>query len=178
VKVFYSHYALEPKDFKAKHLSCEGVLLSFQNDSNVSYSLYHPIKTLKDISVKEFIKNFDSLVLSEGAPLKRVYDLALREEEQNSLNVSCYRLCKNFQEADEAVEKVVKVKIHSLTQVLEEINLNSKKEFILDANGQLNEEDVKLLENELSGLHRRPCEFKLINYKIWCGFRLYQLHRL
>ena len=135
-----------------KHISNQGALFSFRENNSISYSLYHPIVSLGDKPLDCILKNFKKLVLSDDAPLKRIYSSALNEAERQSLNISCYRLCRDFSEAESVPDPVVKLKVCSAKEIIKNLNPQSKKKYILDANGQLSLEDMMILED--CGLNR------------------------
>ena len=145
MKIYYSKYKLTPKNFLAKYINTEGVLFSFKENESIKYSLYHPIESLGDMSVNHVLKNFKKLVFDKRV-LNRIYTSSLDEFEDQKIKVSCYRFCRSFEEANTALETVVKVKIQSVNEIVEGINSVNKKKYILDANGQLQANDLNLLK--------------------------------
>jgi len=148
MKVSFSPYQLDFKDFKAKHICSEGILLSFEEGQRRSYSLYHPIKSLGDIPIKSFLTDFEKLVLNNG-PLRRVKELAVFDNETLNLDVSCYELCSNFKKAEDSKSKIVKIKTPSVLSVLNDFNLETKKKYILDANGNWSDEEFEKFQAKI-----------------------------
>ena len=141
----YSPYSLESH----RHESFKGVLLSFDDGDQLSYSLYHPMAFFGDISLKKFLKNFETYVFK--GPLKRVFDLALTNN-KTPLDIACYEQCTNFLKAEESANEVIKMKPFQADDILKGIKKDTKKKFIFDANAQWTQNDCKrLFDQEWSG---------------------------
>ena len=138
MKIHYAKYNLKPRSFISKHMSLEGILLRYDDSIDVSYSLYHPIASLGDIGIEDY--------LSDQNSLKRVKELSLSNKESKRIQVSSYKLCKSVEEAMQVEESVVKIKTSSLKDALKALESLENKELILDANAQLMHSDILELE--------------------------------
>lgn len=148
MKIMYSPYSLQYKEeFSAKYKSSQGVLLRFEDKDVQSYSLYHPIESLGDIGVKEFLKSPDFYVFENGR-LNRVFDLAVNGLDQPALDILCYEHCTKFSQAEESVSDVVKMKISNINEIINGISNSSKKSYIFDANAQWTVKDCEKISDQ------------------------------
>jgi hypothetical protein len=181
MKVYYSPYKLKFKDFNAKHISAEGLLFKFQKKNSLSYSLYHPIENLGDVSCSNLIKNFKKLVFENGR-LSNILKYSLQETEHDQIKIPCYRLCKDFEEAELVKEENVKLKVSTCDEVLEGLSQKSSKRYILDANAQFDISDfmklneclpeypIKYIEDPVKNvdvLSKTPIASDFINYNYY-----------
>ncbi|MGH1469183.1 MAG: hypothetical protein ACRBBP_09930 [Bdellovibrionales bacterium] len=147
MKIWYSQYKLIPKNIsKNIKYSNEGVLLKFENEK---YSLYHPIESLGDPSLKDFVKS-----LSEQTPLLdkiKKASVGLKDfEALMDKQVKCYYSAPNLSDLIENKDKIinegfesVKFKVSSvgeLEEMVEDLK-NLPLTYVFDFNGRGEKKD-------------------------------------
>ena len=142
MKVFYSPYRLEPKnEFSGLYRDIDGILLKFINEKThaESFSLYHPIVALGDLSLEKFLSSEESRRLL----LKKINNLSIDDSEALSgvvksyyLSLSADDLIKKAKAVQDKGFKIVKLKASNLNSIdfdtLEELPFD----YIFDFNGQ------------------------------------------
>ena len=164
MNIYYTLYELKNKSFKAKHVSHKGVLLCFEEKNELSYSLYHPIESLGDIPVKDFLKNCKILTSDKGQ-LRRVKDLALRESFKAEIFVDTYDQVADLKAAEESKSKLIKLRTTSVKDLIDKFNFDTEKTFILDPNGSWSESDFETLEKSKISDHIKYIEDPVLNKK-------------
>jgi len=149
MKIFYSHYSLEPQGvFSGVYKASAGVLLKFvSNGLPDRFSLYHPIESLGDLSVNIFLNDEKK----RAVLLEKIEKLTLSENSDLSGKVNSYFLCSSQQELLKSAEKisqsgfkVVKLKASKIKDVnFRELEMLPFK-YIFDFNGR---ESVKAFED-------------------------------
>jgi len=165
VNIYYSSYELQNTSFKAKHVSQKGVLLRFEEKNELSYSLYHPIESLGDLSIKDFLKDCKTLVSQNGF-LQRVRDLALKEAFKTEISVDAYDQVADLEAAEKSKNKLIKLKMSSVKDLIDSFNFDTKKTFILDPNGSWSDSDLEALAKSKVSNHIKYIEDPVLNKKV------------
>lgn len=145
MKAFYSPYKLKPiASLENIHLSCEGVLLRFEESQETKYSLYHPIETLGDKSLSEFLTTFNL----EAPLIQRIRERAINSQKMKSLPqqaLDCYYsspsvsfLLERINEVQKEGFKTAKIKVKNFLEIEKSMETlrESGLKFIFDFNGQ------------------------------------------
>lgn len=155
MKTWHCGYTLDPLQISpGVEYSNKGVLLKYEDDT---YSLYHPIESLGDLPVENFLS-----LLKRGNDLtKKVEGLRCSEEdfkEFTSSKLKSYYSAPSFKSLFEKVEGIesfgfssVKLKVSSLSEIEKNlVKLNEAPfQYIFDFNGR---EETKSFQDLSSGL--------------------------
>jgi hypothetical protein len=141
------------------------VLLCFEEKNELNYSLYHPIKSLGDMSVQDFLKDCESLT-SEKGQLKRVKNLALKESFKTEISVDTYAQVTSLEAAERSKSKLIKLKTLSVKDLIDNFDFETEKIFILDPNGSWSEHDLETLANSKVSNFIKYIEDPVLNNKI------------
>lgn len=150
MKVWLSPYSLELEKDSPTHIATEGALIKFQDEEEkVSYSLYHPIASLGDLSLKELTSSFKEMVLNPESNWHSIYTRSLKASDDNeAIDLEMYELCSDLESLKNCTTDTVKLKIKNLTDLKKVLEIKTDKTLILDGNGQLSINDYEQLTDD------------------------------
>lgn len=152
MKVWLSPYNLELKKTSPTHIATKGALIKFQNDqrdNQIAYSLYHPIESLGDVSLKQLSTSFREMVLNADSLWHSIYQKALKvDTDQEAIDLDVYELCSDLDQINNCISDTVKLKIKGLEDLRKALMFKTSKTLILDCNGQLSIKDYERLSED------------------------------
>jgi hypothetical protein len=151
--MFYAPYQLKPTmEFSGVHKTSDGLLLRFVDESiagGESFSLYHPIETLGDLPIREFLNSDEKRQLLTD----KILNLSLNANENISGLVESYylssswnHLLKNKDKIFKDGFKLVKLKAANLKEIDFRILDELPFDYIFDFNGREKLESFKSLD--------------------------------